>query len=69
MFAAEAQHIAALTVMTLKDMRTEEAFGLFLSRRSYFITSDTEDPIDGSCCGGFGLPSTSMLLALLGGLL
>ena len=32
MFAAETQHIAALTVKTLKDMRTEEAFGLFFEQ-------------------------------------
>ena len=43
--AAEAQHIAALTVKTLKDMRTDEAFGLFFEQVELLRNStDTEGP-------------------------
>ena len=41
--AAEAQHIAALTVKTLKDMRTDEAFRLFFEQVELLRNStDTE---------------------------
>ena len=43
--AAEAQHIAALTVKTLKDMRTDETFGLFFKQVELLRNStDTEGP-------------------------
>ena len=43
--AAEAQDIATLTVKTLKDMRTDEAFGLFFERVELLCNStDTEGP-------------------------